>query len=143
MNGIAHLLSPMSAPWCGWTLFGLFLCAVFSEYMQPGIIRQAPLSLLAQTDRTYKDAPATFLGQTLLTIFRIGTLATAIYLSLYTEGVFRFVTFAAICGCTVAVLLVKMLCNRWLESTFQFSRHFAPFYEQYGDISTLDRKSVV
>ena len=66
MNGIEHIVSPMSAAWCGWTMLVLLLCAILSEVMQPGVILQSPTSLLAQTDRTYKDSPVNLYGQLLL-----------------------------------------------------------------------------
>ena len=118
-------------------MFGLLLCAVLSEFMQPGIIRQAHTALVAQTDRTYKNAPVTFLGQLLVSLFRIGTLAMGISICLYTGGTFRFALFAAVCGWTLAILLLKMVCNKWLDYTFSLSRRFAPVYEQYGDLATL------
>ena len=137
INEIAHIISPMSAAWCGWTMFGLFLCAIFSEVMQPGVITQSPVSLLARTERTYKDAPTNTLGQTLISIFRIGTLAMAICLSFHAGGAFRFSMFAAVCGLVIAFILVKMLCNILLDYTFSLSRRFMPFYEQYGDLATI------
>lgn len=127
----------MSAVWCGWTMFGLFLCAVFSEVLQPGIITQSPVSILARTERTYKDAPVNSLAQTLIAIFRIGTLAMAICLGFYAGGVFRFGTFAAVSGLVLAFILVKMLCNILLDYTFALSRRFMPIYEQYGDLATI------
>ena len=137
MGSIAHILSPMSAAWCGWTMMALFLCAVFSEVMQPGVITQSPLSILARTERTYKDAPTNTLGQILISIFRIGTLAMAICLCFYAGGAFRFGTFAAVCGLIIAFILVKMLCNMLLDYTFMLSRRFMPIYEQYGDLATI------
>ena len=134
---ISHIISPLSAGWCGWTLFALFLCAVLSELMQPGVIIQAHSSLFAHTDRTYKDAPTNTLGQIAITIFRIGTLAIAIDMSFYTNGVFHFTAFAAICGLILGLLLMKMLCNRLLDYTFSLSRRFMPMYEQYGNIATI------
>ena len=79
--------------------------------MQPGVILQSPTSLLAQTDRTYKDSPVNLYGQLLISVFRIGTLAMGVYLCVPESAAFRFGIYAAICGMTVAMLLVKMrLC---------------------------------
>ena len=115
----------------------LFLCAVFSEVMQPGVITQSPLSILSRTERTYKDAPTNTLGQILISIFRIGTLAMAICLCFYEGGAFRFGSFAAVCGLVVAIIMAKMLCNILLDYTFMLSRRFMPVYEQYGDLATI------
>ena len=134
---IAHIISPTSAPWSGWVLLALFLCAVFGEFMQPGIILQSGSLIFSQTDRTYKNAPANTFGQLLISIFRIGTLGMAICISLYTDGHFPFAAFAAISGLIFATLLLKMLCNGLLNYTFKLSNRFMPIYEQYGDIATV------
>lgn len=136
-DGILHILSPLSAPWCGWVMVGLFLCAVLSEVFQPGVIMQSPLSLIAQTERTYKDSPANFSGQLLISVFRIGTLSMALCMCFYGGGTFRFGAFAAICGLIVAFILLKMLCNILLDYTFQFNRRFASSYEHYANIATM------
>ena len=137
MNGIEHIVSPMSAAWCGWTMLVLLLCAILSEVMQPGVILQSPTSLLAQTDRTYKDSPVNLYGQLLISLFRIGTLAMGVYLCVPESADFRFGIYAAICGLTLAMLLVKMLCNVLIDYTFSLSRFMDQTYEHYGDISTL------
>jgi len=127
----------MSAPWCGWMMLALLLCAVLGEMFQPGVISQAHASLLAQNDRTYKNAPTNFQGQLMMTIFRIGTMAMGLYLCLYTGGNAGFGVYAALCGLVIAMIVVKMLCNNLLDYTFQISRRFMPPYEQYGDITTI------
>ncbi len=136
-SGISHIISPLSAAWCGWTMLFLFLCAILSEYLQPGIISQSGSSLIVRTERTYKDAPTNLLGQTLVTIFRIGTLAMALCFCFYPLGTFGFATYAAVCGLIIAVLLVKMVCNIILDYTFMLSRRFAAVYEHYANISTI------
>lgn len=136
MNGIAHIWSSVSAPWCGWVMLGLLLCAILSERYQPGVITQAKNSLLAQTDRTYKESPETFLGQLLITLFRIGTLAMALYLCSPVRS-FSFVTFGVLCGWITAVVLAKMGGNILVDYTFGVSRRYGNPYEHYGNIATL------
>lgn len=137
MDGIGHILSPMSAPWCGWTMLALLLCAVLGEVLQPGVISQAASSLFSRNERTYRDAPVNFPGQVMMTLFRIGTIGMGLYLCLYTDGEYGFGEYAALCGVILAVLVGKMLCNGILDYTFQISRRFSPAYEQYGDIITI------
>ena len=137
MDGIGHILSPMSAPWCGWTMLALLLCAVLGEVLQPGVISQAASSLFSRNERTYRDAPVNFPGQLMMTLFRIGTIGMGLYLCLYTDGEYGFGEYAALCGVILAVLVGKMLCNGILDYTFQISRRFSPAYEQYGDIITI------
>ena len=118
-------------------MFFLLLCAVLSEYFQPGVILQAHTSLVVRADRAYKDAPTNFLGQALITLFRIGTGAMALCLCLCTDEQFRFLSFIVVCGVIIGVVLVKMLCNQLLDYTFMLTRRFAPVYEHYGNIITI------
>lgn len=137
MNSVAHIVSLVSAPWCGWTLLVLLLCAVLGEYMQPGIITQAYTTLIAHTDRTYKEAPVNIQGQVLVGLFRIGTLALAVSMCIPTGGTFTFGMFAIVCGWVIAMLLVKTVIHALLDYTFQFSHHFPQANSQYNDIATL------
>jgi hypothetical protein len=118
-------------------MMALFLCAVLAEYVQPGIIWQAHSSLLAQTERTYKSAPTNMLGQLMITIFRIGSIAMALCLCLCTPEHGSFATYADVCGLIVAFLVAKMLCNLFIDYVFMISRRFMPSYEQYGDLVTM------
>lgn len=136
-EGIAHIISPLSAPWCGWTMLTLMLCALLSEWTQPGIITQAHESLVVHTERTYKGSPNTFLGQLLMALFRIGTIGMALCLCVYKGAVFSFTAFVGICGLVVALLLVKMLLNVVINYTFALSHRFGNAYEIYADITTL------
>jgi len=132
-----HIVSPFSAAWSGWTMLGLLLCAALSEFFQPGVITQAHTSFFAQTDRTYKNAPSNPFGQTLIGVFRLGTLAMAICLCIDGYSSFPFVCYAIVGGLTLATLLVKMLCNKLIDYTFSISRRGGQIFEHYGDISTI------
>ena len=137
MEGVMHIFTPMNAAWCGWTMLFLLLCAVFSEFLQPGVISQTGASLRVRTERVYKDAPTNYLSQFMITLFRIGTLAMALYLCFYSGGVFRFSTFAAICGVIFVIALLKMLGDVLVDHTFMLSRRYAPAYEHYANIITI------
>ncbi len=136
-EGIIHIISPLSAPWCGWTMLALLLFAVLSEWLQPGVVSQSPTSLLVRAERTYKEAPTSVLAQLLITLFRIGTLAMLICLCFCENGSFPFVTFMAVNGIILGVLIAKMLCNILLDYTFQISRQFGEIYEHYSNLLTL------
>lgn len=137
MPNIPHIESAMVAPWCGWIMLALLLCAVFAEAFQPGVITQSPSSLFARTDRTYKDSPNTLLGMFFITLFRIGTPSFALCLCLFSPDHASFVAFGAVCGIVLAVLLLKMLINKLLDYTFSLSRRFGDMYEHYGNIATI------
>ena len=132
-----HIVSPASAGWTGWLMFGLLICAVLAEFLQRGIISQALQSILTRSDRTYKDAPMNFWAQVLITIFRVGVIALAICLCCYTGGTFAFAAFGEVCGLIVGLVVVKMLCQWILDYTFRFSRLFESAYEPYANILTL------
>ena len=137
VSGIEHIISSQSAPWCGWTMLGLLLCAILSEWMQPGVISQASASLAVRNDRLYKDAPVNFMGQLLITIFRIGMVAFALCLCWETQGRFPYRMFWMMSGIVLLVLMAKMLCNVLLDYTFMLSRRFGSPYEHYGNLFTL------
>ncbi len=137
MSEITHILSPMSAVWSGWAMFILMLCAVLAEVWQPGVISQASMVIVTKANRTYKAAPANFIGQVMVHIFRIGTLSMGVYLC-FCEGIpFRFVTFLAICGVVFCFWWIKMAINALIDYTFSLSRRYAAPYEIYSNIATL------
>lgn len=115
----------------------LLLCAILSEMMQPGVISQAGASLRVRTERMYKDAPTNYLSQILITLFRIGTLALALYLCFYNGGRWTFGNFAILCSIVFLVALVKMAGDALADYTFMLSRRFSPAYEHYSNIMTL------
>ena len=135
-EGIAHIISPMNAPWSGWMMLALLVCCVLAEVFQPGVITQTPASLIARTDRTYKESPMNFFGQLFITLFRIGTLGMALCMSLYTANC-SFGAYSAVCGLVLAVLLIKMLCQVLIDFTFAVTRHVEAPYEHYANIATI------
>ena len=137
MEGTAHILSIQSAPWSGWIMLLLMLCAVMSEWLQPGVVSRASENLLSRADRTYKEAPDNLLAQILINIFRIGTIAMGLCLCFAPQGDFRFVAYAAVCGVLLGMLVVKIICNLLLDYVFQLSRHYGSMYEPYTSLLTL------
>ena len=127
----------LTAPWCGWTMLVLLLCAVMAEWFQPGVITQSPSGLLARTDRTYKEAPTNFMAQVLITLFRLGTPSVALCLCFCSADKAPFAAFWIVFGLLLGVLMVKMVCGVLINYTFSLSRRFGNAYEAYGDIATL------
>ena len=137
MDGIAHIYSVVSAPWVAWVMLALLLSAVLAEWAQPGVISQAFTSFFARTDRTYRESPANFQGQLLITLFRLGTVTMTFFLCFCPDGQASLTFFGLIFGGVIAVTLLKMLVNLLLDYTFQLSRRFGTSYEPYGDLMTL------
>lgn len=137
LNAVDHIISPANAPWCGWVMLFLLLCAIWAEVFQPGVIRKVHVSLFAKSERTYKESPMNFYGQVFVNLFRIGTLGMALCACLYSGRPFTFVAYAAVCGLVTAVLLIKILCNALINYTFGFRQSAAVAYEHYANITTL------
>ena len=134
-EGVAHIISPLSAPWCSWVMFGLLVCAALGEFFQPGIITQAPASLRVRIDRLYKASPDNFFGQTCINLFRLGTVAMLLCITFV--GRFSFLTYLAVNGVILGVMGVKMLGNVLLDYTFTLSRRLGAMYEHYSNIATM------
>jgi hypothetical protein len=118
-------------------MLALMLCAVLAEMFQPGIITKAHVSLVARTDRNYKESPVTIFGQVFIYLFRIGTLGMAMTLCLYTGGQGSFFGFLALCGVAVVMLMLKLLCNLLLDYTFSVSRRVESPREHYANIADI------
>lgn len=117
-------------------MLGLMLCAVLAEVAQPGIITQVPTVLFSRTDRMYKDSPDNVMGQLFITLFRIGVTALLLELCFYNGRDFPFLPYVYLTAWILVLILVKMICNVVIDYTFQFTRHYASPYEQYGAIAT-------
>ena len=118
-------------------MLGILLCGILSELFQPGVISQAKSSLTAQAERVYKESPTNFMGQLLITLFRVGVLSMAFYLCCDQTALFSFVGFWVIFGLIFAIHIVKMMLNGSVDFTFRVTRRFGNVYEHYGNILTL------
>ena len=115
----------------------LLISGALSEMIQPGIIRNAFSRLNTRADRTYKESTNTFLGQLMLSVFRIGTLGMALYFSVYTGGTFSIVTFFAICGLILVMWSLIWLINGLLGYTFSLRLRGDAAREHYSNMVTL------
>lgn len=115
----------------------LLLLAIMSEWLQPGVIRQATASLTVHAERAYKDAPVHFMAQLFVTLFRLGTLAMGLCLCFCTADHCSFAAFAAVSGIILGVTLIKMLATVLLDYTFLLSRTYGDAYEHYSNLFTL------
>lgn len=115
----------------------LLLFGIVAELFQPGVITQAKSSLAAQGDRLYKESPNTFVGQLMITLFRLGIITMAVYLCCNRTECFSFTGFWVIFSIVLGVSVVKMLMNIGTDYTFRLSKQFGNGYEHYGNILTL------
>ena len=137
MDGITHISSVLSAPWIAWIMLALMVCAVFAEWFQPGVILQAPSAFFARTNRTYRESPANFQGQFLITLYRLGTVAMALFVCVCPADQASAAAYGLILAGVVAVLLVKMLVNVAVDYVFLLTHRYGEAYGPYGDLVTM------
>ncbi len=118
-------------------MLALMGCAVFAEWYQPGVILQSPSSFFARTDRTYRESPANFMGQLLITLFRLGTIAMMLFLCVCPENSASMAAYGLILAGVIAVILVKMLMAVAVDYVFLLTRRYGAAYEPYGDLVTM------
>ncbi len=118
-------------------MLALMGCAVFAEWFQPGVIAQAPSAFFARTARTYRESPANFMGQLLISLFRLGTIAMTLFVCVCPADRASAAAYGLILAGVVAVLLVKMLANLTVDYVFMLTRRYGTTYEPYGDLVTM------
>ena len=118
-------------------MLALMGCAVFAEWYQPGVILQSPSSFFARTDRTYRESPANFMGQLLITLFRLGTIAMMLFLCVCPKNSASMAAYGLILAGVIAVILVKMLMAVAVDYVFLLTRRYGAAYEPYGDLVTM------
>ena len=136
-NAIPHIISPISAPWCAWVLLGLLVSLVLSELLQPGVVSSSFTTLLSRAERTYKNVPNNFMGQLMITLFRIGCLSMALYIAIWQGGTFSSRGFFVIEAIVLGVLIFKMLCYVFLKYVLSISSQFSIATEHYSNLFTL------
>ena len=122
MDGVTHIYTLLSAPWCAWTMLSLLLFAFLAEVFQPGIVTQSPSVVFSRGDRVYKDSPSNFPGLLFISLFRLGVLSMALCLCFCTLNHVPFLAFWVTAGLIVAVGLVKTGICALLDYTFLLSR---------------------
>ena len=102
MDGVTHIYTLLSAPWCAWTMLSLLLFAFLAEVFQPGIVTQSPSVVFSRGDRVYKDSPSNFPGLLFISLFRLGVLSMALCLCFCTLNHVPFSAFWVTAGLIVA-----------------------------------------
>ena len=137
MDGVTHIYTLLSAPWCAWTMLSLLLFAFLAEVFQPGIVTQSPSVVFSRGDRVYKDSPSNFPGLLFISLFRLGVLSMALCLCFCTLNHVPFSAFWITAGLIVAVGLVKTGICALLDYTFLLSRRFGAAHEAYSNLITV------
>ncbi|MBQ0118589.1 MAG: hypothetical protein KBS42_02320 [Bacteroidales bacterium] len=133
MNSIPLILSPVSSPWIPWVMLALLLLWVVIEIMGDSAIASLP-KLFSMPERSYSNSTNRLLTDVLGSLFRVGTLALVICVSLWQGQSVSLVTYLMIIGIAYALAAVRQLVIRLLYAVFRFapqremvSKHYIQF----------------
>ena len=136
MTKLPLISTPLSEAWPSWLMLGLLLCIVMAEVLQPGTIRTAFRTTFSRMERIYGDSAVNFWGAVALTLFRLGTIALALYLVCYHQGDFSIRTYALITLIVIAFVAIKSVCSWLLSYVFDLKRDVALYTPQYSSLWT-------
>lgn len=115
----------------------LLVCAVLAEMMQQGAVVQAFATMFSKAERLYGEVQQNIVEELIINIFRIGTLAMALYLYAYRTGEFRFTTYLLIAALVLGVDMLKLVLSVWINYTFRISKRFAQISAHYNNLWTV------
>ena len=130
MDNVARILSPDSASWVMWVLFGLLLLALCVGFLGSDIAALAR-SLFSKSDRIYVDRNTQGILQTIMVLsFRIGVIALVGYLWIYNANDFAIVNYLLVVGIVASLLLVQWLLLKGIGNVFLTPKQLAIAMEQ-------------
>ena len=130
MDNVARILSPDSASWVMWVLFGLLLLALCVGFLGSDIAALAR-SLFSKSDRMYVDRNTQGILQTIIVqSFRIGVIALVGYLWIYNANDFAIVNYLLVVGIVASLLLVQWLLLKGIGNVFLTPKQLAIAMEQ-------------
>ena len=130
MDNVARILSPDSASWVMWVLFGLLLLALCVGFLGSDIAALAR-SLFSKSDRIYVDRNTQGILQTIIVLsFRIGVIALVGYLWIYNANDFAIVNYLLVVGIVASLLLVQWLLLKGIGNVFLTPKQLAIAMEQ-------------
>ena len=130
MDNVARILSPDSASWVMWVLFGLLLLALCVGFLGSDIAALAR-SLFSKSDRMYVDRNTQGILQAIIVqSFRIGVIALVGYLWIYNANDFAIVNYLLVVGIVASLLLVQWLLLKGIGNVFLTPKQLAIAMEQ-------------
>ena len=130
MDNVARILSPDSASWVMWVLFGLLLLALCVGFLGSDIAALAR-SLFSKSDRMYVDRNTQGILQTIIVqSFRIGVIALVGYLWIYNANDFAIGNYLLVVGIVASLLLVQWLLLKGIGNVFLTPKQLAIAMEQ-------------
>lgn len=137
MTEIARISTPLSEAWPTWMMFGLLLCLILSEVLQPDTFRSVFRTTFTRMERIYGDRARNLYGVVLLNIFRVGTLAMALYVFSYRNAPFSLHTYGYIILLIIGILAVKVIVSMLISYTFELRQTTLFFLPQYDNLWTI------
>lgn len=137
MDKIALISTPISEAWPSWLMFVLLLNLILSEVLQPGLVRASFRATFTKMERMFGDQSINFMANLTLNIFRVGTLAMALYVFTYHHAPFSFLTYVYIILIIGGVLAVKAFFGWLVSYTFELHRTAALYVPQYNNLWTI------
>jgi len=119
-------------------MFGLLICLVFAEWQQLGTVSAAFRTTFSRIERIYGDSASSLVGRIFLNIFRIGTLALAVYLGTH-DGNSGIVVrgYLYVVLLLLAVEFVKMFFGWLVGYTFELRRSMDVYLSHYDNLWTV------
>lgn len=137
INPELRLSTPLSEVWPAWLLLGLLLCLVISEILQPTTIRTSFRMVFTRLERMYGDNAVSWFSRLCMDIFRMGTVAFVLYVTLYAHAPFSLLVYAEIIGIILLMLLIKQIVIGLTSYTFNLRRPYMLYRSQYSGLLTI------
>ena len=119
-------------------MFGLIICLLFAEWQRPGCVASAFRTTFSRLERMYGDSATSVVGSIFLNIFRIGTLALAVYMGTRdgNSGILaRGYLFVLLL--LLSVIMVKMFLGWLVSYTFELRRAKDVYLSHYDNLWTV------
>lgn len=134
---MALISTPISEAWPTWLMLGLLLCLVLGEVLQPETLKLAFRTTFSKAERMYGDRAKSIYGLTFLNIFRVGTVAMALYVYSYHTSPFAITTFGLLMLLVIAFVGIKSVLSMLVSYTFNLRKMTALYGPQYNNLWTV------
>lgn len=101
-----HISSPLSESWVYWILLLFFVLVAVNRSVRDSVV-VALRNSFSHSERVYGGQSQNILAISTAWIFRVGVLAMAIYILLYTSEQFTFMAYTKILGVVVLIEVIR------------------------------------
>lgn len=136
MDSITHILSPYSASWVAWLLFGLLIVMMANRSSRTNLALIIQ-SVFSRAERSYSFQTHSWVNRILTGLYEWGVMGLAVYLFIYNGGSFDSISYLQILGVVAAVYLVQGVSIMAVGHVFLSSKNYANTNEQYRSIRSL------